>query len=65
MSLSEAQEIVRAALPHLKRRPLRAAAITYLNWWNGNSEKLSHSDPTGERAVRRIIGYFDTDPTSA
>lgn len=55
MSLSEAQEIVHTALPHLKRRPLRAAAITYLNWWNGHAEAMPYHDPTGEKAIRHIL----------
>lgn len=65
MSLSEAQGIVRGACPHLSRRELRSAAITYLNWWNGLSSPLAHPDPTGERAVRRIIGYYDIEETAA
>ena len=55
MSLTEATRIVAAALPDLKRRALRAAAITYLNWWNGHAEAMPYSDPTGERAVKRIL----------
>lgn len=55
MSLTEATRIVAAALPDLKRRALRSAAITYLNWWNGHAEAMPYSDPTGERAVKRIL----------
>lgn len=55
MTLTEAQQIVAAALPELTRRPLRSAAITYLNWWHGHSASMPYSDPTGERAVRRIL----------
>lgn len=65
MSLSDAMEIVSAALPDLKRRERRAAAITYLNWWNGHSASIGYSDPTGEKAVRRILGYFDIEPAAA
>lgn len=55
MSLSEAQQIVAAALPDMRRRALRSAAITYLNWWNGHAEAMPYTDPTGEAAVRRIL----------
>ena len=56
MSLSESLTIVKSALPAgTSRRKLRAAAVTYLNWWNGHSEASGYSDPTGNKAVRRIL----------
>lgn len=58
MSLSDALDVVRPVLAHdgvTARRAVRAAAITYLNWWQGHSQSMPYSDPTGERAVRRIL----------
>lgn len=56
MSLSDAIEVVRAVLPErTSARKLRAQAVIYLNWWNGNSEVMQYADPTGEKAVRRIL----------
>lgn len=61
MTLTEAMNIVAAALPGLGHRGLRSAAVVYLNWWNGHSEAMPFADPTGERAVRRIVGYYDVN----
>lgn len=55
MSISEAKAIVRAALPDIPVKQLKADAVTYLNWWNGHAEAMPYSDPTGERAVRAIL----------
>lgn len=55
MSLSDALDIVTNAIPEMPRRKRRPAAITYLNWWHGHSASMPYSDPTGERAVRRIL----------
>lgn len=58
MSLNDAIDIVRPVLARdgiTARRPIRDAAITYLNWWNGHAEAMPYSDPTGERAVKRIL----------
>lgn len=58
MSLSDALDIVRPVLARdgvTARRAVRAAAVTYLNWWHGHAEAMPYSDPTGERAVRRIL----------
>ena len=55
MSISEAKAIVRAALPNIPAKQLKADAATYLNWFNGHAEAMPYSDPTGEQAVRSIL----------
>lgn len=55
MSISEAKAIVRAAIPDTNVKQLKLDAVTYLNWFNGHSEAMPYSDPTGERAVRAIL----------
>ncbi len=55
MSISEAKAIVRAAIPNITAKQLKRDAATYLNWWNGHAEAMPYSDPTGEKAVRRIL----------
>ncbi|WP_152353278.1 hypothetical protein [Brachybacterium subflavum] len=65
MSISEAKAIVAAAIPDISNKQLKIAAAVYLNWWNGHSASIGYSDPTGEKAVRRILGYFDIEPAAA
>lgn len=58
MTLRDAVDVVRPVLARdgvTTRRAVRAAAVTYLNWWHGHSQAMPYSDPTGERAVRLIL----------